>query len=74
MVQLNVGLVTKIFYCVLHASERKTALVIMSPLFIIQGRLGKVSFDRKMTSWVTQLIRPEKVQVQKGTKALLLFF
>jgi hypothetical protein len=69
-----VSCVTKIFYCVLHASERKTALVIMSPLFIIAGKLGKVSFQRKMALWVTPLISPEKVRVQKGTKALLLFF
>jgi hypothetical protein len=66
--------VTKIFYGVLCSGERKTALVIMSPLFIIAGKLGKVSFQRKMTSWVTPLSRPEKVWVQKGTKALLLFF
>jgi hypothetical protein len=68
-----VSCVAKIFYCVLRASERKTALVIISTLFIIAGKAGKVSFQRKMTSWVTPLIRPEKLRVQKGTKALLLF-
>jgi hypothetical protein len=52
--------VTKIFYCVLCASERKTALLIMSPLYIIAGKLGKVSFQRKMTSLVIPLIGPEK--------------
>jgi hypothetical protein len=46
----------------------------MSPLFIIAGKLGKVSFQRKMTSRATPPIGPEKVRVQKGTKALLLFF
>jgi hypothetical protein len=66
--------VTQIFYCVLCASERKTALVVMSPLFIIAGKLGKVSFQRKMTSWATPLIRPKNSSGEKGTKALLLFF
>jgi TctA family transporter len=66
--------ITKIVYFVLRVSERKTALVIMTLLFIIAGKLGKVSFQRKMTSWITPLIRPDKFRVQKGTKALLLFF
>jgi hypothetical protein len=72
MVQLNVGLVNnKIFYCVLRASERKTTLLIMSPPFIITGKVAKVSFQRKMYSWVTTQFRPEKFHVQKCTKGLL---
>jgi hypothetical protein len=46
----------------------------MNPVFIIAGKLGKVSFQRKMTSWDTPLFRPEMIRVQKGTKALLRIF
>jgi hypothetical protein len=63
-----------IFYWVLRATEGETTLRILSPLFIIAGKLVKMSLQRKMTLWVTPQRRKKMFRVQKCTEALLHLF